>query len=143
MFINYLKFIDFIRFYYLISGVIMNREPLRAMSLQDYVPSESEEYMNKKHLEYFSEKLHSMLNDLKQQALIDDSDDTKLAKRRTDKEEKIKEALKKITDGTYGYCDETGEEIGIGRLEANPLALYCIEEQERIEKEKSMYNIDD
>lgn len=121
----------------------MNREPLRAMSLQDYVPSESEEYMNTKHLEYFSEKLQSMLNELKQQALIEDSDDEKLAKRRADKEEKIKEALKKIIDGTYGYCDETGEKIGIGRLEANPLAIYCIEEQERIEKEKSMYNTDD
>lgn len=143
MFINYLKFIDFIRFYYLISEVIMNREPLRAMSLQDYVPSESEEYMNKKHLEYFSEKLQLMLNELEQQALIEDSDDEKLAKRRADKKEKIQEALKKITDGTYGYCNETGEEIGIGRLKANPLALYCIEEQERIEKEKSMYNIDD
>ncbi|MBD0391605.1 TraR/DksA C4-type zinc finger protein [Wolbachia endosymbiont of Pentalonia nigronervosa] len=121
----------------------MNRELLGVMSIQDYVPSENEEYMNKKHLEYFSEKLQLMLNELEQQALIEDSDNEKLAKRRTDKKEKIQEALEKITDGTYGYCDETGEEIGIGRLEANPLALYCIEEQERIEREKSMYNIDD
>ena len=128
----------------------MNRELLKAIPLRNYIPSENEEYMSVKHLEYFSTKLQSMLNELEEQELeesryysVEDSENEKLIKRRKERKEKIKEALEKIKFGTYGYCDGTGEEIGIRRLEANPLAIYCIEEQERIEKEKSIYNIDD
>ncbi|APR97893.1 TraR/DksA family transcriptional regulator [Wolbachia endosymbiont of Folsomia candida] len=120
---------------------------------KDYAPSEDEEYMGLRHLEYFSLKLQSMLDELEKQELEDnsigiyysdeDSGNEKLIKRRKDRKEKIKEALEKIKLGTYGYCDGTGEEIGVERLKANPLAIYCIEEQERIEKEKNVYNIDD
>ncbi|WP_339048967.1 TraR/DksA family transcriptional regulator [Candidatus Mesenet endosymbiont of Phosphuga atrata] len=49
-------------------------------------------------------------------------------------DKKINNALKKIDSGQYGYCEGTGEEIGIERLEIDPLALYCIEEQERQEQ---------
>ncbi|MBR9983984.1 MAG: TraR/DksA C4-type zinc finger protein [Wolbachia endosymbiont of Homalodisca vitripennis] len=110
---------------------------------EDYVPSENEEYMNVKQLEYFSLKLQSILSELEKQDIEDssiysDSENGELIKRRKDKKEKIKEALEKIKLGIYGYCDGTGEEIGVERLKANPLAMYCIEEQERIEKEKNV-----
>ncbi|CAG5057146.1 unnamed protein product [Parnassius apollo] len=122
-------------------------------SPEGYTPSEDEEYMSVKQLEYFSLKLQSMLAELEKQELEDNSIDTyysdggsgneELIKRRKDRKEKIKEALEKIKLGTYGYCDGTGEEIGVERLKANPLAIYCIEEQERVEKEKNVYNIND
>ncbi|MDX5495483.1 MAG: TraR/DksA C4-type zinc finger protein [Wolbachia endosymbiont of Nomada marshamella] len=122
-------------------------------SPEDYTPSEDEEYMSVKQLEYFSLKLQSILAELEKQELEDnsidiyysdgDSGNEELIKRRKDRKEKIKEALEKIKLGTYGYCDGTGEEIGVGRLKANPLAIYCIEEQERVEKEKNVYNIND
>ncbi|GFR17188.1 dnaK suppressor protein, putative [Trichonephila clavata] len=119
-------------------------------SPEDYTPSEDEEYMSVKQLEYFSLKLQSMLAELEKQELEgnsiysdEDSGSEELIKRRKDKKEKIKEALEKIKLGTYGYCDGTGEEIGVERLKANPLAIYCIEEQERVEKEKNVYNIND
>lgn len=115
-----------------------------------YAPSEDEDYMNTKQLEYFSLKLQLMKNELEQQEKAgstyspdDNSGNEELAKRRKDRKEKVDEALERIKLGTYGYCDGTGEEIGIERLKANPLAIYCIEEQERIEKEKTVYNTED
>ncbi|MCA4774772.1 TraR/DksA C4-type zinc finger protein [Wolbachia endosymbiont of Mansonella ozzardi] len=117
---------------------------------EDYTPSEDEEYMSVKQLEHFSSKLQSMLAELEKQELEDstyysdkDSGSEKLIQRRKDRKEKIKEALEKIKLGTYGYCEGTGEEIGVERLKANPLATYCIEEQERLEKEKNVYNTED
>ena len=47
---------------------------------------------------------------------------------------KIDEALRRIEDGTYGYCSETGEPIGVKRLEARPVATLCLEAQERHER---------
>lgn len=47
---------------------------------------------------------------------------------------KIDSALERISQGTYGYCEETGEEIGLRRLEARPIATMCLEAQERYEK---------
>ena len=52
---------------------------------------------------------------------------------------KIEEALKRIDDGSYGYCLETGEEIGIKRLEARPVATLSIEAQERRERREKQY----
>ena len=52
---------------------------------------------------------------------------------------KIDEAIKRIEDGTYGYCIETGEEIGIKRLEARPVATLCVEAQERRERREKQY----
>ncbi len=124
----------------------MNVKSLLIIS-EDYIPSENEEYMNARHLGYFSAKLQCMLNELERQELqfysIEDEENEKLIERRKEKAEEIKEALEKIKLGTYGYCEGTGEEIGVRRLEANPLAIYCIEEQERIEKEKSLYGVDE
>ena len=52
---------------------------------------------------------------------------------------KIDQALKKLKDGTYGYCEETGEPIGLKRLIARPIATLCIEAQERHEKKEKIY----
>ena len=52
---------------------------------------------------------------------------------------KIDLAIKKIKDGTYGYCEETGEPIGIKRLIARPIATLCIAAQEKHEKEEKIY----
>jgi len=52
---------------------------------------------------------------------------------------KIEEALNRIEDGSYGYCIETGEEIGIKRLEARPVATLCVEAQERRERRERQY----
>ena len=52
---------------------------------------------------------------------------------------KIDSALKKIKDGTYGFCEETGEPIGIKRLMARPIAILCIAAQEKHEKEEKVY----
>ncbi|AAW71167.1 TraR/DksA family transcriptional regulator [Wolbachia endosymbiont of Brugia malayi] len=126
------------------------KESSKTKLSEDYTPSEDEEYMSVRQLEYFNLKLESILAELEKQELEDsayyfdeDSGNEKLIKRRKDRKEKIKEALEKIKLGTYGYCDRTGEEIGIARLKANPLAVYCIEEQERLEKEKNVYKTDD
>ncbi len=53
---------------------------------------------------------------------------------------KIDSALNRIEDGSYGYCDETGEEIGLKRLEARPVATLCIEAQERREHSQRQFN---
>ena len=52
---------------------------------------------------------------------------------------KIDKAIKKIEDGTYGFCEETGEPIGIKRLIARPIAILCIDAQEKHEKEEKVY----
>ena len=52
---------------------------------------------------------------------------------------KIDKAIKKIEDGTYGFCKETGEPIGIKRLIARPIAILCIAAQEKHEKEEKVY----
>jgi len=52
---------------------------------------------------------------------------------------KIDQAVKKIQDGSYGYCEETGEPIGLKRLIARPIATLCIAAQEKHEKEEKVY----
>ena len=57
---------------------------------------------------------------------------------------KINSALARIDEGTYGYCEETGEEIGLKRLEARPVATLCLEAQERREMaERQFRDLDD
>ena len=55
---------------------------------------------------------------------------------------KIDAALSRIEDGTYGYCEETGEPISIKRLEARPIAIFSIEAQERHERRERIYRDD-
>lgn len=127
-----------------------------------YKPSETEKYMNSKQLEYFRQKLLEW-----RKKLIDESRETidhlkeenwhepdisDRASLETDAGvelrtrnrylkliEKINAALARIEDGSYGYCEETGEEIGIKRLEARPIATMTIEAQERHEKMEKQY----
>ena len=129
----------------------------------DYVPSAKEEYMNELQVEYFRRKLvewkKSLLNqsqdtleDLRQGGL-NQPDDIDRASMETDKAldlrtkdrarkliSKINDALKRIEDGTYGYCEETGEPIGLERLEARPVATLSIESQERHERMEKTYD---
>ena len=128
-----------------------------------YVPKESEKYMCAKHLEFFKQKLTEWKKDLKKsnneaiiQASMDDNsasaDIVDQASSYTEKNvemrainrqikliAKIDGALKKIQDGTYGYCAETGEPIGIKRLIARPVATLCIAAQEKHEKNEKVY----
>ncbi|MGN7618890.1 MAG: TraR/DksA family transcriptional regulator [Ehrlichia sp.] len=132
------------------------------MLQKNYItPSEDEDdsnYMDHKQLEYFRQKLikwREALQKESEEQTIEvlqpqaDADLTDMATREYNTElilktrkrnealtTEIDKALKRINDGLYGYCEETGEKIGIPRLEANPVTLYCIEEQERREKQQ-------
>jgi DnaK suppressor protein len=121
-----------------------------------YKPSQEEEYMSPLQLEYFKQKLlewktallvesQETLNHLKEEnwnepdfndrASIET--DTAFELRTRDRYRKlcnkIEDALSRIKNKEYGYCEETGEPIGIKRLEARPIATLCIEAQERHE----------
>ena len=124
---------------------------------KNYRPSEKEEYMCERHLEYFRQKLEEWQRNLlrnmaravtdlqetdMQEADINDRATKEMeqvmAMQSRDRDrklvEKINAALDRIKDGTYGYCLETGDPIGLGRLEARPTATLCIEAQERHER---------
>jgi DnaK suppressor protein len=122
----------------------------------NYRPSEDEEFMNPLQREYFRQKLlqwrgellsesTGTLQHLKEESL-NEPDVTDRATLETDRYtelrtrdrerkliQKIDEALQRIDDGTYGYCEETDEPIGVRRLEARPTATLSIEAQERHE----------
>ena len=125
----------------------------------DYRPSEDEPFMNMMQLEYFRQKLLSwrgeLLNETTQTldhlqtislAEPDINDrasletDHAIELRTRDRERKliikIDEALARIKDGSYGYCEETGEPIALKRLEARPIAIYSLEAQERHERQE-------
>ena len=128
-----------------------------------YVPKDKEKYMCAKHLEYFKQKLMEWKKDIKRSnneaifnASMDDNsssaDIVDQASSYTEKNvemrainrqikliSKIDGALKKIQDGTYGFCEETGEPIGLKRLIARPVATLCIAAQEKHEKNEKVY----
>lgn len=132
----------------------------------DYKPSADEEYMNETQLEYFRQKLVNWkkslvsqsvdtLDDLRQGGL-NQPDEIDRASLETDKSldlrtkdrirkliTKIDEALDRIEDGTYGFCEETGEPIGLERLEARPVATLSIEAQERHERMEKTFDDND
>lgn len=128
-----------------------------------YEPSENEEYMCQKQLEYFKRKLLAWKEDLLDEAqdTIDNLKNEKLNEpdindRATIESDtafelktrdrcrkvisKIEIALEKIKNSEYGYCEETDEPIGIRRLQARPIAALCIEAQERHEKHEREHN---
>ena len=133
---------------------------------EDYKPTAKEEYMNDKQLEYFRQKLLAWRNEL-----IEESRETldhlheenwhqaDIADRASLETEagvelrtrnrylklisKIDAAIRRIESGDYGYCEETGEEIGLKRLEARPVATLSIEAQERHEKMERQYTDED
>ena len=128
-----------------------------------YVPKEKEKYMCAKHLAFFKKKLTDWKIDLvktNNEALYNSSlDDNSTsadivdqASSYTEKNvemrainrqikliSKIDGALKKIQDGTYGFCEETGEPIGLKRLMARPVATLSIAAQEKHEKDEKVY----
>jgi len=128
----------------------------------NYKPSAKEEYMNEMQLEYFKQKLlaeraklikdsEATLQDLKETNL-NEADANDRASNETDQFmelrtrdrmrkliKKINQALERIENGTYGYCEETGEPIGLARLEARPVTTLCIEAQERHERKEKTF----
>jgi len=131
-------------------------------NVQPYIVKRGEQYMSKEQLNHFRSILNSWKRDLMvevdrtvthmkdEAANFPDPNDRatqeeefSLELRTRDRERKlirkIDEALKRIDDGSYGYCLETGEEIGIKRLEARPVATLSIEAQERRERRERQY----
>ena len=110
----------------------------------DYRPTEKEPFMNPRMREYFRRKLLSwkkeLLNESNetihhlQESSVSEPDLADRASLETDRALEINEALERIEDGSYGYCEETGEPIAIKRLEARPIATLSIEAQERHER---------
>ncbi|MBE6449838.1 MAG: RNA polymerase-binding protein DksA [Alphaproteobacteria bacterium] len=123
----------------------------------DYKPSAKEEYMSEMQLEYFRQKLIAWKEELLKESgeTIDDLKEGGLnepdlndrASNETEKAlelrtrdrmrkliKKINQALERIEDGSYGFCEETGDPIGLERLEARPVTTMTIEAQERHER---------
>jgi DnaK suppressor protein len=134
-----------------------NLKPLKKVELPEgYRPSDEEEYMGSLQLAYFKKKLvdwrselleesRETLNHLKEEnwqepdindrASVETEASLELRTRNRYRKllDKIDAAMRRIEEGSYGYCEETGEEIGVKRLEARPIATLCIEAQERHE----------
>ena len=130
---------------------------------KSYIPKQKEKYMCAKHLSFFKQKLINWKDELKKsssEALYNSSlDDNSTsadivdqASSYTEKNvelrainrqikliSKIDSDLKRIQDGTYGFCEDTGEPIGLKRLIARPVATLCIAAQEKHEKEEKVY----
>ena len=127
-----------------------------------YVPSDDEDFMNAKQRAYFRAKLTAWRNDILKEAretldhLAEESanhpdvadrasseTDRAIELRARDRQRKligkIDAALARIDDGTYGYCEETGEPISLKRLDARPIATLSIEAQERHERREKVY----
>ncbi len=141
------------------------REESTSMSItldEDYKPHDSEPFMNERQVEYFRRKLIAWKEDILRESketlthlqdenhiLPDVADrassetDRSLELRTRDRQRKliskIDSALKRVQDGSYGYCEETGEPIGLKRLDARPTATLSIEAQERHEKRERVY----
>lgn len=130
--------------------------------IEPYKPGRGEEYMSQEQLEHFESILlawkHELMNEVDrtvhhmqdEAANFPDPSDRAtqesefgLELRTRDRERKllrkINSALGRIEDGSYGYCEETGEEIGLKRLEARPVATLCLEAQERREMAERQY----
>jgi DnaK suppressor protein len=127
----------------------------------DYRPSEDEPFMNDRQREYFRKKLLDWKDEILRSSRetlenLQDSEqhpdltdrassetDRALELRARDRQRKliakIDAALERIEDGTYGYCEETGEPIGVKRLDARPIATLSVEAQERHEKREKIY----
>ena len=130
--------------------------------VKKYIPSEKEKYMCEKHKTFFKKKLTEWRNEileanskglqLNNDQEISSPDIVDQASSQTEKTvemrtlnrqikllSKIDKAIKRINDNTYGYCDETGEPIGLKRLIARPIATLSIEAQEKHEKNEKIF----
>ena len=136
---------------------------LTSFGIDKYKPKAREKYMSKKQLNHFKNILLIWKSQLEQEAgktvnhmqnesinYADPNDrasqesDFGLELRTRDRErkllKKIQQSLYKIESGSYGYCEETGEAIGLKRLEARPVATLCLEAQERREITEKQYS---
>ena len=128
-----------------------------------YTPNEKEKYMCEKHKKYFKKKLIEWKNEIIESNTkglylkevdreISSADIIDQASSQTEKTvemrtlnrqmkllSKINKSIKKIDDNTYGYCEETGEPIGLKRLIARPIAAFTIEAQEKREKNEKIF----
>ncbi len=133
--------------------------------VKPYRPTDKEPFMNERQREYFRAKLLQWREDILKEAketlqhlqeenqnhpdLADRASsetDRSIELRARDRQRKliskIDEALARIEDGTYGYCEETGEPISLRRLEARPIATLSVEAQERHERREKVYRDD-
>ena len=128
-----------------------------------YIPNEKEKYMCEKHRKFFKKKLIDWKNEIVESNAkglylnevdkeISSADIIDQASSQTEKTvemrtlnrqikllSKINKAIKRIKDNTYGYCEDTGEPIGLKRLIARPIATLSIEAQEKHEKNEKVY----
>jgi len=132
---------------------------------KNYRPTDKEPFMNERQREYFRQKLLYWREDILKEAketlqhLQDENQnhpdladrassetDRAIELRARDRQRKliakIDAALQRIDDGTYGYCEETGEPISLKRLEARPIATLSVEAQERHERRERVYRDD-
>ncbi len=132
---------------------------------EDYRPTEDEPFMNERQREYFRRKLIAWKDDILRESketlqhLQDDNinlpdiadrasseTDRAIELRARDRQRKliskIEAAIKRIDDGSYGYCEETGDPISLKRLDARPIATLSIEAQERHERRERVYRDD-
>jgi DnaK suppressor protein len=150
------------------TGVTPGKGEATASSIilpENYRPSEDEPFMNERQRAYFRRKLLAWKEEIIHQTretlqgLHEDSTQhADLADRATSETDralelrardrhrkliaKIDAALARIEDGTYGYCEETGEPIGLRRLDARPIATLSVEAQERHERRERVYRED-
>lgn len=133
--------------------------------LKNYRPSDKEPFMNERQRDYFRRKLLDWKDEILRESkttlqqlqeenvnLPDLADrassetDRAIELRARDRQRKliskIDEALRRIEDGSYGYCEETGEPIGVARLEARPIATLSLEAQERHERRERVHRDD-
>ncbi len=138
---------------------------MSAVLEQAYRPSDDETFMNERQRDYFRKKLLAWKDDILREsretlaALQHESEnhsdladrassetDRAIELRARDRQRKliakIDAALGRIEDGSYGYCEETGEPIGLRRLDARPIATLSIEAQERHERRERIYRAD-
>ena len=134
-------------------------------AVEAYKPNEDEEFMNPRQLEYFRDKLVTWKNEIlteSKETLVNlqkesqnhpdvadrasSETDRSIELRARDRQRKliakIDSALARMDDGSYGYCEETGDPIGVGRLDARPIATLSLEAQERHEKREKVYRDD-
>ena len=131
--------------------------------IKKYIPNEKEKYMCEKHRKFFKKKLIDWKNEIMESNVkglylneidgeISSPDIIDQASSQTEKTvemrtlnrqikllSKINKAIKRIEDNTYGYCDETGQPIGLKRLIARPIATLSIEAQEKHEKNEKVF----
>ncbi len=144
-------------------GVIIKNKFANIILEDGYIPNRSEEYMSDKQLAFFHKKLLDWRTELQKESAetvehlkeetLDEPDlsdrataenDISLELRNRNRLRKlinqIDSALERIETGSYGYCEQTGEEIGVGRLIVRPIARMCIEAQEEHEKFEKLHN---